>query len=87
MVHVYILRSLRTGKLYVGHTKDLSRRLAEHNTGQGGRYSRHNGPWELVHSEVHPNRSEAMRREKYLKSVAGSREKRRLAAVEELEQP
>ncbi|MFW6106866.1 MAG: GIY-YIG nuclease family protein [bacterium] len=35
MVHVYILRSLRTGKLYVGHTKDLSRRLAEHNTGQG----------------------------------------------------
>jgi len=77
--HVYILRSLRNGKLYVGHTDDVQRRLAEHNSGRGGRFTRQQGPWELLHSEPHPDRSSAARRERYLKSVAGSREKKALA--------
>ena len=33
MFTVYVLRSSTTEKLYVGQTKDLMRRLAEHNTG------------------------------------------------------
>ena len=79
MFHVYILRSLRNGKLYVGHTDDVRRRLAEHNSGRGGRFTRQQGPWELLHSEPHPDRSSAARRERYLKSVAGWREKKALA--------
>jgi predicted GIY-YIG superfamily endonuclease len=78
---VYILRSLRNGKLYVGHTDDLSRRLTEHNEGRGGRFTREQGPWELRHSEEHPDRASAARRERFLKGVAGSREKKRLAGV------
>ena len=76
---VYILRSLRDGRLYVGHTDNLDRRVGEHNAGQGGKFTRPRGPWKLVYAEQHPSRSEAMRRECFLKSVQGSREKKRLA--------
>ena len=82
MFHVYILRSLRNGKLYVGHTDNLQRRVAEHNAGRGGRFTRQQGPWELVHAEPHPDRSTAARRELYLKSIDGSREKKTLAGVQ-----
>ena len=82
MFRVYILRSLRNGKLYIGHTDNLERRFAEHNNARGGKFSRLNAPWELVHQESHPDRYSAMRRERYLKSIDGSLEKKRLAGIE-----
>jgi len=33
MFYVYILRSHKDGKLYLGYTKDLRKRLIEHNSG------------------------------------------------------
>jgi len=78
---VYVLRSLRNGKLYIGHTNNLARRVLDHNEGYGSQFTRQNGPWELVYKEEHPDRLSAVRRERYLKSVAGSREKRRLAGT------
>ena len=81
MYYVYILQSLKTGKLYIGHTDNLARRLEEHNTGRGGKYTRQNGPWKLVYSEHHPDRSSAAKREQYLKSTRGSQEKKKLAGV------
>ena len=77
---VYILRSKKDGSLYVGHTNDLARRLAEHNNPLGKSYTAKRGPWELVHSEDHPDRSTAMNREHYLKSHAGAHEKKQLAS-------
>ena len=77
--YAYILSSLRNGKLYVGHTEDLERRLAQHNQGQGGKFTKQQGPWELVYSEEQVDRSAAMSREWYLKSVEGFEEKKRLA--------
>jgi putative endonuclease len=79
--YVYILQSLKTKKLYIGHTDDLARRFDEHNTGRGGRYTRENGPWTLVYSEQHPDRISAVKRERYLKSTRGSQEKKKLAGV------
>jgi len=79
MFYVYILRSLKTGRLYVGHTDDMARRLCEHNGNRGGAYSRQNAPWELLYSEEQPTRSAAMLRERFLKSRAGSQEKKALA--------
>ena len=79
LFYVYILRSLRTDRLYVGHTDDLARRLLEHNEKRGGRFTRSRGPWQLVYSEKHADRSSAARRERFLKSVDGSRAKKRLA--------
>ena len=78
---VYILRSVRTGRMYIGHTRNLERRLAEHNKGNGCTYTRGRGPWVLAYSEGHADRSSASRRERFLKSVEGSREKKRLAGM------
>jgi putative endonuclease len=81
MYYVYILQSLKTDRLYIGHTGDVVRRFEEHNNGRGGKYSRQNGPWELLYKESHPDRSSAAKRELYLKSTKGSLEKKRLAGV------
>jgi putative endonuclease len=79
---VYILRSRRDRSLYVGHTAEFLRRLAQHNNPSRGCYTSRRGPWDLVHTEEFPDRSSAMKRERFLKSVEGSREKKRLAGVE-----
>ena len=80
---VYILRSEKDGGLYLGHTRDLDRRLIQHNSPGRKTYTAKRGPWKLVHSEVHESRSEAMSRERFLKSHAGAHEKKCLAGKEE----
>ncbi len=70
MFHVYILRSEATGRLYVGSTGDLERRVAEHNMGKATA-TKHWGPWVLVYKEGYPNRGSAMRRERYFKTGRG----------------
>jgi len=77
--YVYILRSLKDGSLYVGQTRDVQRRLNRHNDPREKSYTSRRGPWVLAYSEPQADRSAAVRRERFLKSVAGSREKRRLA--------
>jgi len=81
MYYVYILQSLKTGKLYIGHTDNLARRLNEHNAGKGGKYTRQNGPWALVYNEQCPDRVSAVKREQHLKSTRGSQEKKKLAGI------
>ena len=74
MYHVYVLKSQTTQKGYVGQTEDLERRLAEHNDPLYNKLkhtSRGQGLWYLVHSEEFHTRSEAMKREKWLKSGMG----------------
>jgi predicted GIY-YIG superfamily endonuclease len=65
MFHVYVLENSK-GRLYIGHTEDLDRRLHQHNSPEGkehlGKYTHRNGPWSLVGSESYATRSEAMRR-------------------------
>ncbi|UCG60032.1 MAG: GIY-YIG nuclease family protein [Phycisphaerales bacterium] len=71
---VYIIESVSTGKRYVGQTSDLDRRVAEHNCPRHNprkHTSRNAGPWKLVHQQLHRTRSEAMQREKWLKSGIG----------------
>jgi putative endonuclease len=77
---VYILRSARDGSLYVGQTNNLSRRFAQHNDPTSKGYTGKRGPWLLVYWEEHPDRSAASVRERFLKSVAGSRQKKALAS-------
>ena len=75
MYYVYILQSQKDKRKYTGHTEDLGRRLMEHNNGEGpGRSTKHWKPWKLLYCEEFQTRSEAMRREKYLKSGAGREE-------------
>jgi putative endonuclease len=71
---VYVLKSATCGKRYIGQTEDLERRLQEHNSHEHNLRkfnSRFPGPWILAHVEEFSSRSEAMKRERWLKSGAG----------------
>jgi len=67
MFYVYILRSQRTQKYYVGSTQDFANRLREHNHGET-RSIRHGIPWELVHQESFSTRAEAVQQENKIKA-------------------
>lgn len=72
--HVYILQSQSTGKIYVGQTNDLEKRLRQHNDPNFRltlHTKRNKGPWALVHAESVDSRKEALKREKFLKSGQG----------------
>jgi putative endonuclease len=56
--------------LYNGQTGDLERRFTEHQSGLA-RYTHGKGPWELVLTEEYQTRSEAMTRERFLKTWQG----------------
>ena len=64
--YVYIIEC-KDFLLYTGITKDLKRRLKEHNRGNGCRFTRYRAPVKLVHSEKVKNRSEALIREAQIK--------------------
>ena len=71
MFTVYILRSLKNKKRYVGHTSKAALiRLREHNAG-GSKWTRENGPFVIIHTEEYCDKKEAMKREKFLKSGQG----------------
>lgn len=66
MYYIYILRNLHS-RLYIGQTNDLKRRLQDHRSGNGAKYMKNYGDFELVYTEEFIQRSEAMRRERQLK--------------------
>ncbi|MBI5037168.1 MAG: GIY-YIG nuclease family protein [Candidatus Kerfeldbacteria bacterium] len=71
MFTVYVLKSKRNGKRYVGYTsKKPTLRLGEHNQGSNT-WSRHNGPFSLIHTEKFPDKTSAIKRERFLKSDVG----------------
>lgn len=72
MFYVYVLESNRTDQLYIGYTKDIKRRLEEHNCGLNVS-TRYHRPWRIIHVEIYINEKDAKRREKYLKTNQGSR--------------
>jgi predicted GIY-YIG superfamily endonuclease len=67
---VYVLRSIPTGRHYIGIAADVGKRLTEHNT-KNTRWTSSYKPWELVATEEFPDRGSATRRERFLKSRAG----------------
>jgi putative endonuclease len=78
MFHVYVLRSEKTGRRYVGSCEDVGDRLRRHNAGESKATS-HGIPWRLVHVEEFLTRSAAMNRERYYKTDRGRDELDRLA--------
>ena len=65
---VYILEC-KNKSLYTGITNDLERRVNEHRSGQGARYTRAFGVAKLVYQEARANRSVASKREAEIKSL------------------
>ena len=76
--YVYMLRCADES-YYTGYTTDPERRLAEHNAGDGAKYTRGRTPVTLVYLEAHASKSAAMSREYELKQLH-RRQKEQLVA-------
>ena len=72
MFIMYVLRSEKDGRLYVGFTENLKRRISEHNS-RKTKSTKGYRPWELVYYESLETRTEARKREKYFKSGIGKK--------------
>ncbi len=66
MFYVYLIQSQLDHSFYVGYTKDLENRLKQHNNG-GSTYTKRKIPWTLVYTESFENKSDALKRELFLK--------------------
>lgn len=69
MYTVYVLRN-EQDQLYKGITGDLEKRIVYHNAGLNT-WTRGKGPWVVVYTEEYCSKSEALAREKFLKSGKG----------------
>ena len=71
MHYIYILKSIKTGKIYIGYTQDLRRRLIEHNEGENYTTARML-PIELVYFEAFKSKEDARNRERQLKQYGNA---------------
>ncbi len=70
MYYVYILESEKSGRHYIGSTANLERRLAEHNEGKVKSTKRYR-PWKIIYTEEFSTKTEALKRERKIKSYKG----------------
>lgn len=67
MYYVYILKSKRDNKLYIGYSGDLRRRIGEHNDGKSNS-TKNRRPVVLVYYEAYFSQEEARSREFQIKN-------------------
>jgi len=77
MYFVYILKSLKDSRYYIGQTENFENRFKQHNNGLVNS-TKHRRPLVLVRKEVFETRSEARKRENYLKRLKGGNEFRKI---------
>ena len=66
--HVYMLKSLgKKPVTYVGYTNNLKKRVIQHNTGKGAKFTR-GRKWKLIYKENFNSKKEAISREYYIKN-------------------
>ena len=67
---IYVLRSIDKKHWYIGSSSNLEMRIKQHNSGKT-RSTRPYKPWQMVYSEDFQTKSEACKREYFLKSPQG----------------
>ena len=67
MFYTYILRSIDTGRYYIGSTHDIVKRLEKHNKGYV-RSTKTYKPWVIVYKEEFVHLIDARKREFQIKS-------------------
>lgn len=80
MFYVYVLQSVNTERFYIGVTKNLYRRLKQHNNGVSSSTKPYR-PWRLIYKEVYLNKDAAYKREFYLKTPKGYLEKKKILDI------
>jgi putative endonuclease len=64
----YVLYNKTHDRYYIGHTNNIEIRLKQHSDGRNSWTNRYK-PWVVIYQNKHPTRAEAMREERYLKSL------------------
>ena len=77
---VYVLKSQKDNKHYIGSTSDVKKRLAYHNAGLQ-RSTRLRIPFILIYHEEFTTKQEALKRERYIKSLKGGEGFRKLIGI------
>jgi len=77
MYTVYVLKSIKDGKTYVGCTHNLTNRIKEHNGGEV-KSTKSRSPFVLWYKEEFANKYEAFNREKHFKTAWGRRQLRKI---------
>lgn len=70
MFFVYVLKSIQTGKYYKGLTKNLDRRIEEHNAGKTSS-NKALRPFRLIYVQIFETLEQAREFEKFLKTGFG----------------
>lgn len=70
--YVYVILSQLDKRFYVGYTKNIEKRIKEHNSGMVTS-TRKRRPLRLIYWEGCLNQKDALKREKYLKTAWGKR--------------
>ena len=70
MTHFSYVLICSDGTYYVGYTNNLSRRLEEHKTGHGSRYTKGRLPVRLVYYEILSTISQGLKRESQIKRLS-----------------
>lgn len=68
--YVYVLRSLKDNRFYIGYSADLKKRFEEHQKGVVTS-TKSRASFELIFYEAYRNKYDAIRREKYFKTSRG----------------
>jgi len=68
---VYVLKSINHKYHYIGHTKNMNERLKQHNM-RKVKVSKAHIPYIVIYQEEYQTRSEAVKRERYLKKGKGN---------------
>jgi putative endonuclease len=55
--------------LYTGITNNLENRITQHESGKGAKYTKGRGPFKIIYTEIHPDRSSASKRELKVKAL------------------
>ena len=76
-MYLYIIKSDKLNQVYVGISLNTEKRLIEHNKGKN-KSTKCGIPWKLIYKEKHKDRISARKREKFLKSYSGVKEKREI---------
>ncbi len=69
---VYILKSLKDGKYYIGSTQSIGKRMIAHENGSV-KSTKFRRPLQLIYTEIFNSRKDAIEREKKIKSFKGGK--------------
>ncbi len=67
---VYVIKSSE-GFQYTGMTEDIDKRLLEHNNKALSFWTKRGSNWKIIYKEEYESKTEALKREKWLKSGVG----------------